>query len=350
MKVFNNYNGIFLVLVIAATAYIPSNAYAQQSALITSGMGGGASSTARLTAQMSQQQGRVDDIETCGNKGRLFGPSFGGAKDGDNCLTGVTLTSAGNFGIGTTSPSQRLHVDGSAQVTNLRIGEVGHGTSWMGLAHNSIADSSGNYAIVQNASGATLLNAASGQDVHFRIGNSDQMRLTSSGNFGIGTTAPAAKLHVNGTLRSNGALTISGGGAAITGNVTVSNNVTIGGNATADNYYHTSDLRLKSNIRPLEAGESIVARLKPVRFNWKKGDKPSLGFIAQEVEKILPEAIVTNDGGYKAMDYNMIIAPLVATLQAQQAQLAAQQQEIRHQQDAIHKLKSAVTELQNQVT
>lgn len=318
-----------------------NSAQAQQSALMTSGMGGGASSTARLTAQMAQQRGRVDDIEVCGNKGRLLGRNFGGTKDGDDCLTGATLTTSGDFGVSTISPSQRLHVNGSARILDLRLGEVGQGTSWMGIAHNTIADTSGNYAIMQNASGVTLLNAASGQYMDFRIGNSVSARVTSAGNMGIGVTSPSAKLHVGGTLLSDGALTVSGGGAAITGDVTISNNATIGGNVTADNYYHTSDRRLKEDIRPLEEGENIVARLKPVRFHWKKDDKPSMGFIAQEVEDVLPQAVITNKNGYKAMDYDMLVAPLVATVQAQQAQIAAQQQ-------AIRELEAAVAELQNQ--
>ncbi|WP_173202612.1 tail fiber domain-containing protein [Sphingopyxis sp. BSNA05] len=127
--------------------------------------------------------------------------------------------------------------------------------------------------------------------------------------------------------------------------MTVSNNVTIGGDATADNYYHTSDRRLKSNIRPLEEGESIVAGLRPVRFNWKKGDKPSIGFIAQEVEDVLPEAVITDGNGFKAMDYDMLAAPMVATLRAQQVQIAAQQQELLYQREQIRKLVTTVTDL-----
>jgi len=85
----------FSAAVIATTAG-SSGAYAQNSSvLVTSGMGGGASSTARLSAQMSQQQGRVDDIEICGNKGRLFGPGFGGAKDSDKCLTNMSVNAGG---------------------------------------------------------------------------------------------------------------------------------------------------------------------------------------------------------------------------------------------------------------
>ncbi|NRD88321.1 hypothetical protein C8024_00875, partial [Sphingopyxis sp. BSNA05] len=79
---------------------------------------------------------------------------------------------------------------------NLRLGVVGHGTGWQGLAHNDIADAGGNYAIMQNSAGVTLLNAAGGQYMDFRIGNSGRARLTAAGDMGVGVTAPSAKLHV----------------------------------------------------------------------------------------------------------------------------------------------------------
>lgn len=318
------------------TCLIVSPAHAQQSALMTSGMGGGASSTARLTAVQTQQINRLDDIETCGNKARLFGPAFGGAKDGDNCLTGITLTSGGNFGIGTSSPSQRLDTgSGNAKISTLRVGDVGHGTGWPGIGNDAVADTSGNYAIIQNASGQTFINGAAGQFLGFRLGNADKMRLTAAGDVGIGTTAPGAKLHVAGTLRSNGALTVAGGGAAITGNSSFSNNVAVSGSVTAQSYYHSSDKALKENIRPLEEGESIVTQLKPVRFIWKNNAQSSMGFVAQDIEEVLPEAVTTDPRGFKAVDYDLLAAPIIATLQALQAQVAGQQQEIHRLQVAL---------------
>lgn len=100
-------------------AWAEPPAYAQSSALITSGMGGGASSTARLTAIQAQQRGRIDNIEACGNKGRLFGRSFGGAKDADDCLTNMSVNSGGGATIsGGLSATGGLTATGNSTFNN----------------------------------------------------------------------------------------------------------------------------------------------------------------------------------------------------------------------------------------
>lgn len=323
---------------LAVLGFTPLFAYAQNSALVTSGMGGGASSTARMTAVQTQHKARIDNIEVCGNKARIWGADFTGSKDGDDCLTGVTLTPTGRFGVGTAGPSEVLHVNGSGRIHNLRIGDVGHGTGWMGIGHDAIADTGGNYAVIQNSTGFTLFNSASGQNMEFRIGNGTQMILTSAGNFGIGTS-PAAKLHVNGTLRSNGALTIAAGGASVAGNASFANNVSVAGSTTSQTYYHTSDRRLKDNISALENSADLIMQLKPVRFNWKTDNRKSMGFIAQEIEEILPEAVTESQVGFKAVNYDILTAPIIAMLQSQQEQLRAQEAEIQLLKEALAGLK-----------
>mgnify|MGYP001045653724 FL=1 len=111
---------------------------------------------------------------------------------------------AGNVGIGlNTAPSQKLHVVGNAQIgtagEEVRLGYMGY-NNWAGISHKNRA-SAGNYALIQNSSGRTLINASTGQAIQFNINNAAGAMLDQYSNFGIGTTTPAAKLHVVGNAR-----------------------------------------------------------------------------------------------------------------------------------------------------
>jgi hypothetical protein len=70
--------------------------------------------------------------------------------------------------------------------------------------------------------------------------------------------------------------------------------------ATSATITAISDIRLKENVRDLDAGLDTILALKPRRFDWKEGKgkdvRDDMGFIAQEVETVLPELV----GGWKA--------------------------------------------------
>lgn len=94
-------------------------------------------------------------------------------------------------------------------------------------------------------------------------------------------------------------------------------------NAAAFN--QTSDARLKKNVTTLTSGLSMVNRLRGVRYNWKDESKPQakIGFIAQEVEEILPELVVTKEDGFKAVNYAEMTAVLVEAVKELSTQVEA---------------------------
>ena len=81
--------------------------------------------------------------------------------------------------------------------------------------------------------------------------------------------------------------------------------------------YYSSDERLKGNITPIENSVEKLKQIKGVEFDWieKEGihsnEGHDIGVIAQDIEKILPELVVTRENGYKAVKYEKIVSLLI---------------------------------------
>lgn len=95
--------------------------------------------------------------------------------------------------------------------------------------------------------------------------------------------------------------------------------VNVTGVVTATDFNATSDLNLKTNIKPIEDPISKVLEINGVSFDWKQTGKASIGVIAQEVEKVLPELVSNQDT--KAVNYNGLIGLLIEAVKNQQAQI-----------------------------
>ena len=84
-----------------------------------------------------------------------------------------------------------------------------------------------------------------------------------------------------------------------------------------------SDKREKKDICTISESLDRILELRPTKFTWKKTDKQDVGFIAQEVEKIIPEAIeisrgfinTDNDQERKTISYPKLVPYLVDTIQ-----------------------------------
>ena len=136
---------------------------------------------------------------------------------------------------------------------------------------------------------------------------SDSFKVNSadaSENMIVALENSFVKLFFNGSNK----LETTSAGVDITGDLTVSGSVSEG-----------SDIRLKTNIKPIEDPIDKVTQIEGVSFNWKKDNKPSLGVIADQVEKIIPELVQGDDP--KTVNYNGLIGLLIEAVKDQQTQI-----------------------------
>ena len=144
------------------------------------------------------------------------------------------------------------------------------------------------------------------------------------------TNARATSAVVNTTLSN---LTISGnitaGNANIIGTINVAE-IAASGNITSPFFYSESDKNLKKNIEPLVDSLSVIKKLEGVKYEWIHDNQPSIGFIAQEVEEIIPSAVGLSPAGHKTIQYNIIIAFLVEAVKEQQNQIDLLKQQIEN--------------------
>jgi hypothetical protein len=85
-----------------------------------------------------------------------------------------------------------------------------------------------------------------------------------------------------------------------------------------------SDKRLKTNIEDINYGLETIMKLNPKQYDWKKDDTHDIGFIAQEVEEVIPEIVKDKkhfDKEIKTLDYEKLTAVLIKAVQEQQQQI-----------------------------
>jgi hypothetical protein len=228
-----------------------------------------------------------------------------------------------NLGIGTTSPSAgyQLQVTGANSrifLLNSSSGSTGN-YSQMAFGHGSAINENAEFIRYNNTKRFSIFNG--GGDIFFSTNYENDYRYdlfieSDNGKVGIGTESPSEALHVVG----NGRFTAVGAGAYSNDlNITSTGVLTTG---------VSSDETFKYNINPITYGLSTILQLKPVSFQWKKGDEHDLGFIAQDAVNIIPEAVDTFWDSSLLFRSNTIIPILTKAIQEQQALIKALEQRI----------------------
>jgi len=103
---------------------------------------------------------------------------------------------------------------------------------------------------------------------------------------------------------------------------TITGDVTVNGAFSATSVTETSSIRFKENVKPIEFAFNTISKLQGVSYNWKESGKNDIGFIAEEVEKVLPQLIKkSKEGVVEGMNYSRLTALLVEVVKDQQKQI-----------------------------
>ncbi len=264
-----------------------------------------------------------------------FGGELAFYTKGDNSTTTskrMLINNAGNVGINIADPKSQLTIAHDPVLFT--------GSTFPGLRIESGNDQVGLGLFDADGSSATpddkMPSITWGDNntdpllfARFTSGGSftEYMRLTGVGNLGIGTTTPGAKLEIVGAApAAQGVLRIRNTTASASnywhvgpdgngsGNFVVYNDAQVGAyiiyGQTA--WTASSDIRLKRNIEPIENALDKINQINGVTYHYntdEDSDPKKAGVIAQDVQKVLPEAVVENDG-YLGVKYTELI-PLV---------------------------------------
>jgi hypothetical protein len=208
----------------------------------------------------------------------------------------VIINSAGNVGIGTTSPSEILHVKspgnngGVRYIVFLGQNSTGYQNSFVASVQDELTDL-----------GAGIVGTNTGSNLSFSThpnggALTERMRITKTGNVGIGTTGPSYNLHVEGNT-SGISIYASHDIAAF------------------------SDITVKKEVKRIENAIEKVKEMNGytyVRTDDETGTRRA-GVIAQEVQKVLPEVVSANPDGTLNVAYSNMVALLIEGMKEQQA-------------------------------
>lgn len=251
----------------------------------------------------------------------------------NNSTLNVDYTNS-KVGIGTPSPDYKLDVNGNirgtgnSQLSHLNCSSTLSFGSFTAGTQGTLFEGYLTNSVVRTDS--ARLDFYMGKNT---TGVGTMMSLTDTGRVGIGATEPSEKLHVVGIsgatdgfkiINSSGSPTINAYYNVLTTSASLYVGTPFSGldcNASAFNI--TSDYRLKENIIELTEAISKIKNLRPVRFNYKNKEETINGFIAHEVQNVVPEAVtgekdaLYEDGKekYQGLDNGKLVPLLTAALQ-----------------------------------
>jgi hypothetical protein len=252
--------------------------------------------------------------------------------------TAITINTAQNVGIGTDSPLAKLNVVGSFGSLNRALlvtpsSESAAIDALRTIAIQRVSNDSQlaiGYATTPDAWVISSSYGSTGtyQPLAFATSDTERMRIDSSGNVLVGTATVGGKLTVFAASGVGARIRVQDLGPTV---MQFRNSQDLGGTITIQSgggtsYNTTSDYRLKEDILPMIGALDKVSQLKPVTYKWKIGGSDGQGFIAHELQEVVPDCVtgekdaVDAEGNpvYQGVDTSFLVATLTAAIQEQQ--------------------------------
>jgi len=249
----------------------------------------------------------------------------------------MRIDSSGNVGIGTSSPGSITELKAATPVLTLNqtTGNSNQGVSFQvnGTAYGQILNNAVSGVMdIRNG-----LSGGAGYVITLSTDGSERARIDSSGNLLINTTSAfdsTTRLNIQAPVGGNGGVIRTGTNGNFGLFFQNTSGTNVGGiviNSGGTAYNTTSDYRLKEDVQPMTGALAKVAALKPVTYKWKIDGSDGQGFIAHELQSVVPDCVtgekdaVDADGNpkYQGIDTSFLVATLTAAIQELTARVQA---------------------------
>ncbi|HSE26145.1 MAG TPA: tail fiber domain-containing protein [Pyrinomonadaceae bacterium] len=251
----------------------------------------------------------------------------------------LRVSSTGRIGVRTATPVLDLHIN-SGDTPAMRLEQ-----------NNASGFTAQTWDIGANEANFFVRDVTGGSRLPFRIrpgAPTSSVDISAAGMVGIGLATPIHKLDVAGNMtigpNFNSSVTVPLNGLLVEGGVGIGTTspdqmLTVNGGASkpgGGSWLVFSDERLKTIKGKFQSGLSAVMQLQPIRYEYKPGNAlginatgEQIGFGAQQLQKIIPQAVSENDKGYLLVNNDPIIWAMLNAIKEQQQQITQLKREIQ---------------------
>lgn len=273
------------------------------------------------------------NVVTIGTDGQLYMTGSyggGGGASGIFSQTGSFYATTNDLQITGSTNIKNTFESGDTESTVLRVAGSG---SVSGSGLFDVEGSTGNlFSVIDdglddvifaanNVSGTPVIEANADNTV--KLGKLNGFGIVISGSTPAPSNIALANILMTGSVSISGSLGVGMSATSTFGRIDAKNDVVA---------FSTSDKRLKKYVKNIPNALDKVAQINGVNFQWRKTDEEikqnvhsfegkDVGVIAQEIEKVLPEVVITRDNGYKAVKYEKIVPLLVEAIKELQAEV-----------------------------